>query len=913
MATSSQSDFSEWFGRFASRPGGAPWTPREWQVALAGDDEPRSRLVRIPTGYGKTLGVLAAWAYHRLERNDERWPRRLVWTLPMRVLVEQTADEVRQCLERLELLWQPGADHRGKVGVHLLMGGADAGGEWNLYPEECAVFVATQDMALSRALNRGYASPRARWPMELGLLSHDVLWVLDEVQLMDVGLATTAQLQSFFDDDHAAGRSLRPRLSWWMSATLQPEWLKSVDTEGHHPSWTASPTKLTPGALGEGLAVIPKQLEVREVAATAHDELAKAVREAHERAPSDGEHGRITLVVCNTVERARRTYEALEKLGVTKDLRLVHSRFRPHERAAWKREFLGREACKPGVDRILVATQVVEAGVDISATTLVTELSPWSSLVQRFGRCARYGGAGSVVVIDRGRDEKLAPPYSPEELDAARDAVDMLSSAGKGVGIASLEAFEMGLGDDVRAKLYPYRPKQLLLRRELDELFDTTPDLTGADLDVSPFIRSGDERDVSVFWLEVPAAPSRRGEPAPAPPSDRKPSREELCSVPFLAARDWLCGKATKEKPAPRLMPTRRAWVWDWIDGAWKVAERAALLPGAVVCVAADTGGYREDRGFDPESKATVTTLRAPARAAQDAADDLEDAEQLSEAAYKTIATHNLEVGQLAAQIARGLVPKRLAELLELAGRWHDLGKAHPAFQAIIEARGPYQARVDLAKAPDGAWQRPCAYRSADGEVRRGFRHELASCLALFAIVRHYEPSHPALLGPWVDALALLGEGGPPAPTGSPTQATELERQVLACSAPELDLLAYLVLAHHGKVRVSLHAGPKDQDYVPRDDRGLPIRGVREGDVLPPVSLDGAGTLPPLSLSLAPAALGLSPLTGRSWRERTAALLRAHGPGALAYLEALLIAADRRASKLTTVDPLLAAETTGGS
>jgi CRISPR-associated endonuclease/helicase Cas3 len=205
MATSSRSDFSEWFGRFASRPGGAPWTPREWQVALAGDDEPRSRLVRIPTGYGKTLGVLAAWAYHRLERNDERWPRRLVWTLPMRVLVEQTADEVRQCLERLELLWQPGADHRGKVGVHLLMGGADAGGEWNLYPEECAVFVATQDMALSRALNRGYASPRARWPMELGLLSHDVLWVLDEVQLMDVGLATTAQLQSFFDDDHARG------------------------------------------------------------------------------------------------------------------------------------------------------------------------------------------------------------------------------------------------------------------------------------------------------------------------------------------------------------------------------------------------------------------------------------------------------------------------------------------------------------------------------------------------------------------------------------------------------------------------------------------------------------------------------------------------------------------------------------
>src|SRR5690606_33095408 len=110
----------------------------------------------------------------------------------------------------------------------------------------------------------------------------------------------------------------------------------------------------------------------------------------------------------------------------------------------------------------------------------------------------------------------------------------------------------------------------------------------------------------------------------------------------------------------------------------------------------------------------------------------------------KTIATHHAEVGQLATQIAGGLVPERVAELIELAGRWHDLGKAHPAFQAIIEVRGSYQARVDLAKAPDGAWQTPCEYRSAGGETRRGFRHELASCLALFAVLRRYEPTHSA-------------------------------------------------------------------------------------------------------------------------------------------------------------------------
>jgi len=50
-------------------------------------------------------------------------------------------------------------------------------------------------MLLSRALNRGYGIGRARWPLEFGLLSHDTLWVMDEVQLMDV-LSTGLQITS---------------------------------------------------------------------------------------------------------------------------------------------------------------------------------------------------------------------------------------------------------------------------------------------------------------------------------------------------------------------------------------------------------------------------------------------------------------------------------------------------------------------------------------------------------------------------------------------------------------------------------------------------------------------------------------------------------------------------------------------
>src|SRR5690606_2463703 len=132
----------------------------------------------------KTLGVVGAWAYHRLYRGDTSWPRRLVLTLPMRVLVEQTERVVRDFLGAAGML-AAGANIDGgpAVGaaVHTIMGGV-ATEPWHLCPDQPAVLLGTQDMLLSRALNRGYASPRARWPMEYAALNRDCLWVVDEIQ-----------------------------------------------------------------------------------------------------------------------------------------------------------------------------------------------------------------------------------------------------------------------------------------------------------------------------------------------------------------------------------------------------------------------------------------------------------------------------------------------------------------------------------------------------------------------------------------------------------------------------------------------------------------------------------------------------------------------------------------------------------
>jgi CRISPR-associated endonuclease/helicase Cas3 len=878
----SNDTFPKWFESVTGHS-----APRPWQIDLAEESACRTRLIRIPTGLGKTDGVLAAWSFHRLQKRNGDWPRRLVWCLPMRVLVDQTVEEAQQLASRM--------DESVRPTIHVAMGGEDSS-EWYLFPEHPAVIIGTQDMLLSRALNRGYASGRARWPMEFGLLNQDALWVMDEVQLMDVGLATSAQIQAFRDDD--GGKHLRPCHTWWMSATLQPDWLRSVDTVGHHPAWTERQCMVPAAARSGGLWDIPKSVETCAFKHDDHPGFARRILEYH-GSLNDGEFGKVTLVVCNTVQRACKTFDALRNAGRSAGLELVHSRFRPAEREGWRSRFLSREACAPGVDRIIVATQVVEAGVDISAGCLVTELAPWPSLVQRFGRCARYGGNGSVLVVDRGRDDKQTAPYQPGELGSAWDAIQGM----KDVGIRSLDSHEEVLDASARHRLFPYASSHLILRKEFDELFDTTPDLTGADLDISRFIRSGDERDVQVFWDAVDAD-------APPQPS-RQPHRRELCPVPFLIARDWLCGPETKTAKKPKLRRRMRAWVWDWLDGAWIEATRAALLPGRVVCVAAQCGGYRADRGFDAEASVTVPAMvdaiPSPAAVAFGAADDQQDGEQLSCNPWKTIACHSQEVGVCVRDIADCIgLPSDLRDHLDLAACWHDWGKSHPAFQGAI--RGSKRPeRQDLAKGPTNSWRSPPdMYRFMDNsESRPAFRHELASVLGLFSILQTYAPNHDALLGPWV---ALLEQMNQPVPGKEPPEpASMLICRTVACSAESFDLMAYLVVSHHGKVRVGLHPAPKDQDYRDLDGRGLPIRGVREGDVLPSVELmPGDPPIPAVTLTLAPASLGLSFQTGISWRERCIGVLERHGPAALAFLEAILRAADVRASRLMTDDPALA-------
>ena len=205
--------------------------PHLWQLRFAADRWPE--VLIAATGSGKTAGVTLGWAAHRMRAPDST-PRRLVWCLPMRALVEQTASALEGWFDKL---MQAGVDENGALprprDIHVLMGGIESAG-WLEAPERPAIIVGTQDMLLSRALMRGYASSRANWPMEFALLHEDTQWVFDEVQLMGAGRATSAQLEAFRRIESARADKdrhsrCRPARSLWISATLDPEWLRTVD------------------------------------------------------------------------------------------------------------------------------------------------------------------------------------------------------------------------------------------------------------------------------------------------------------------------------------------------------------------------------------------------------------------------------------------------------------------------------------------------------------------------------------------------------------------------------------------------------------------------------------------------------------------------------------------------------------
>src|SRR6185312_9497008 len=244
-------------------------------------------LLEAPTGSGKTATAILGWMWRRFHGGPDRAReagRRLVFCLPMRTLVEQTERVARTWIDRL--------GYTDSVGVHVLLGGS-VDEAWQDRPDQEVILIGTQDQLLSRALMRGYAMSRFRWPIHFALLNNDCTWVMDEVQLMGVGASTGAQLQAFRERYAIAGSTK----TVWMTATLSEGRLNTVDVRRE---FSRQPFLAREEALLKRLRAKKTLTKARFSVARKSSlaDLAREVTEAHEP-------GTLTLVVVNRVARAQ--------------------------------------------------------------------------------------------------------------------------------------------------------------------------------------------------------------------------------------------------------------------------------------------------------------------------------------------------------------------------------------------------------------------------------------------------------------------------------------------------------------------------------------------------------------------------------------------------------------------------------
>lgn len=652
------------------------------------------------TGTGKTAAALGAWLWRRYQNDGllscQKVGRRLVYCLPMRVLVEQTVKVARDAVKRLE---EHGVIEARRFRVYVSMGG-DATDDWDSDPKQECIIVGTQDMLLSRALNRGYATSRYRWPAQFGLLNNDCFWVLDEVQLMGSGLATSVQLQAF----RRLFGSFGPVGTLWMSATIDRDWLKTVDCdlECDVPElYTLGLERENNKTLREIMLARKILRLLRGVKAQDKEKLAKKVLEAHQA-------GSRTLVIVNTVSKAVELYQTLKEMiekgdkqqgrkkkmtvlaNSAPELVLIHSRFRPWERKERVKRLL--EEPKEG-GTIVVSTQVVEAGVDVSARTLFTELAPWPSLVQRFGRCNRRGEYGEAEIFWIDVKDADAAPYDAKDLKRARERLRDLEN--KNVGPKELEGYIGNLNENEKKELLAFDHTYVIRSHDLHGLFSTEPDFAGGFTDVSNFVRNVErEADVYVYWRDFKDRPAKDEPP---------PRRDELCPVRFFRLKDLL-GKSGV------------AWMWNAEEREWQALRASEVKPGMTLLLSTAQGGYAPDLGWTgrPSDKPHVVEVEpvadgSPTNEATTSQDSLGD-DQASETYWVSLKDHLLNAEAEAKAIVRSLLFKNdlwksCSESVIRAAWWHDVGKALSRWQQSAKeqlSQIKEKGRQFLEKNPNG-------------------------------------------------------------------------------------------------------------------------------------------------------------------------------------------------------------------
>ncbi|GCF11249.1 CRISPR-associated helicase Cas3' [Dictyobacter arantiisoli] len=372
-----------------------------------------------PTGSGKTDASIIPFFQNRLFC-DQCLPYKALYVVPMRVLATQFQTSCQKLLDediapeyfaKLTARYQ----HFGRELLSIQTGDSP------LDPcFESMITACTIDQLLASALGMPYGVSARQANINVAAVSSSYL-IIDEPHLYPLAqdgrsyqgaLTTCLEMLRLLK-----GVNRFILMSATMSRPLVEKLAQMLDAE----VITAS---------AEELVALNKERQRAFIRATAPLD-AQAVLTHHDRC---------TLAVCNTVQRAQELYLHLDALlkhdGRDIELKLLHSRFTDADRKQQGEDLqrlLGKEQWINGEyqgekDVIVIATQVVEVGLDISVQVLHTELAPANSIVQRAGRCARFEQQhGQVRIYPLGEDEQGQPvsplPYPAELCRTTWDAL----------------------------------------------------------------------------------------------------------------------------------------------------------------------------------------------------------------------------------------------------------------------------------------------------------------------------------------------------------------------------------------------------------------------------------------------------------------------------------------------------------
>lgn len=479
MTTPTYSDAEQFFAdvRETQKPGSARFTLHPWQRELvrrvAAGEYPSA--IDVPTGAGKTF--LAELHVFACAVDPHHLPR-LILVAPRRLLVDTAAKKVQALVEaldsdnatelmvavreRLRQRKQPridGAPPHGPVAaVAALRGGlhkAQRNTEWGREPNMCAVITTTPQIAVSTVLFNSYLfSPRSQ-AMYAGLFAIGARVVFDEAHLQRQAALTYRRVANMVNE----GRQSPVLTVTEMTATAHAE------MPDDRLSLTAADTELgADGTVPHIVKVMTAPKTVTRLDCAAAD-IASAITSEMKRMRDQGV-GTVSAVV-NTTAMARDVAANLRAEGFGNVIVLT-GRLRPFDRDTVLRDHekvLELEG-DPRVDAV-IATQTLEVGVDADFAGMVTMLAPGDALAQRFGRVNRAGARSQseVVVVcpplDGDKEDEFAyGPYTLKDLRAARSWLDERIADGGGVSPLTVSESSPPVPHPRRAVLEKLQPTE---------------------------------------------------------------------------------------------------------------------------------------------------------------------------------------------------------------------------------------------------------------------------------------------------------------------------------------------------------------------------------------------------------------------------------------------------------------------